>query len=62
MIKINDSANLCETCDLFPSKNLSTILYENNTTWIAQIKEGYIKENEQNIFHQRFSTTNLLKG
>ena len=35
--------HICETCDLSSSKHFSTILYEDYTTYIAQIKGDYIK-------------------
>lgn len=36
-------------------------LYEDNDACIAQLREGYIKEIEQNIFHQNSSLLTILE-
>ena len=52
-----------ETCGLSSIKNNPTILYEDNTTCIAQIKCGYIKgERTKDISPKFYYTLELQKN
>ena len=49
-----------ETCGLSLNKNLPTLLFEDNTACITQIKGGYIKENRtKHISPKLFYTHDL---
>ena len=52
--------HIWESCGLFSTKLSSTILYEDNTTCITQIKRGYIKgDRTKHISPKLFYTHNL---
>ncbi|KAL0537210.1 hypothetical protein IC582_026185 [Cucumis melo] len=50
-----------ETCGLYFSKNLPTILFEDNTACIAQIKGGYIKGDRTKHISPKLFYTHDLK-
>ncbi|KAL0551378.1 hypothetical protein IC582_010464 [Cucumis melo] len=50
-----------ETCGLSFSKNLPTILFEDNTAYIAQIKGGYIKGDRTKYISPKFFYTHDLE-
>ena len=50
-----------ETCDLSSERMAPTIIYEDNTTYILQLKEGYIKGDRTKYILPKFFFTHDLQ-